>query len=261
MDNRTVLILSNLNFLISGVLQNLLAFQLDLVGLGSKSVNNLLAAAQPLGGTFLCLLLDDNFLQLRALGVKPWIQRHWKLAFLDMIGSICTQASIALIGSGIFTVVYSSVVVYIAILNKLKFHRDVSKLRWIALLLITAFVVVSALGQLSGGTNFFSTALGIIFALGATVSYGTLYVVLSDIFERDRAQALANSTPVMSKTFLLLCVCSLELCFCLLYFLAAVVPNWEAWIAQPMRQRNTTVLYGLGMYALIVFCDGTHMIG
>ena len=30
-------------------------------------------------------------------------------------GSVCTQASIALIGSGIFTVIYSFVVVYIAL--------------------------------------------------------------------------------------------------------------------------------------------------
>ena len=55
---------------------------------------------------------------LRALGLRGWLsKRHCTLALLDIGGGVFTQASIALIGSGIFTVVYSAVVVYIGCLS------------------------------------------------------------------------------------------------------------------------------------------------
>jgi drug/metabolite transporter (DMT)-like permease len=256
-----ILLLSNLNFLISGVVQMLLAFQLDVAGVGKSSYNNILAAVQPLGSLLICCCVSNNFQQLRSLGVKKLVANHWHLAVLDIGGGIFSQASIALIGSGIFMVIYASIVVYIAALNRIKFQRDVSTLRWISLVLITGFIVVSSLGQLESGSNFFSTVLGIVFALGATVSYGTMYVLLSDVFERDRERVNMTDEPPMSKTFLLLCVSSVETFACLLYFACAVIPMWQPWVAIPMAQSGTSFATGVVLLLLVTFIDGMHQIG
>ena len=45
--SRTTLLLQNANFLVSGVAQNLIAFQLDVAGGGHVSAIYILAAAQP----------------------------------------------------------------------------------------------------------------------------------------------------------------------------------------------------------------------
>ena len=254
-------LLQNLNFLCSGIVQNLLAFELDTVGLGAKSANNLLATAQPLGSVILCLCFTGNFQRLRTLGLKQIFTKYWLIALCDTVGGICTQASIALIGSGIFTVIFSSIVVYIATLNRIKFHRDVSKLRWGALLIITSFVIVSAGGAIKGGSNFLDTLLGICFALGATFGYGTVYVLLNDLFEKDKELALRTNAPRISQTFLLLCVALIETFANLLYFVCVVIPMWTPWVAEPMKEKNTSLGYGFLLFILLVVVDGSHMIG
>jgi len=299
----SVFLRQNLNFLFFGVAQNLFAYQLDKDGIGSVSENGILASVQPLGAVLLCLVIGDGVVsQLRDLGFRQWWSRHWMFAICDLGGGIFSQLSMALIGSGMFTVIYSSIVVYIAALNRLKFHRDVSTLRWIALGLIVLFVAVSALGQLSGATasgggggggSFLSTLLGIASALGASVSYGTEYVLLSDYFERDAAAGVAAEAAAggatraaaeaaagavagaaaagagvrptrrkpVSRMFLLFSVSLMETFACLLYFVCVVIPRWEPWVAAPMRARNTTALYGVSAVASIALIDGTHQIG
>ena len=267
----SVFLRQNLNFLFFGVAQNLFAYQLDKDGIGSVSENGILASVQPLGAVLLCLVIGDGVVsQLRDLGYRQWWSRHWMFAICDLGGGIFSQLSMALIGSGIFTVIYSSIVVYIAALNRLKFHRDVSTLRWIALGLIVLFVAVSALGQLSGATasgggggggSFLSTLLGIASALGASVSYGTEYVLLSDYFERDAAGVRPTRRKPVSRMFLLFSVSLMETFACLLYFVCVVIPRWEPWVAAPMRARNTTALYGVSAVASIALIDGTHQIG
>ncbi len=96
---------------------------------------------------------------------------------------------------------------------------------------------LSALGQLHGGSDAASTYVGVACALGATVSYGTLYVLLGNIFGEWRSRRERESgaggcggeeaeqeedggaTP---QTFLLLCVALIEVCACLIYLVCAV---------------------------------------
>ena len=263
MTPRAFFLLQLANFLLSGVAQNLLAFQLDIAGLGAVSANNLLAAVQPLGACLVCLSLGGNARAFCRRGVGPWLRGHWKLAAFDLGGGVCTQASIALIGSGMFTVIYSCIVVYIAFVNRCWYKRDVSRLRWVALVLLCGFVLLAALGQLRGGNDVGNTMLGIGCALGAVVSYGNEYLMLGDIFQRNREAHTADphGVPILSKTLMLLSVASIEVCVCTCYLLAVVVPRWDAWVAAPMAAQGTSVAYGAGMLALTSVVDGTHQIG
>jgi drug/metabolite transporter (DMT)-like permease len=257
-----ILLLANGTFLITGIVQNLLAFQLDVLGLGEKSQNNLLAAAQPLGAVILCAAVTSNIQTVRRIGVVPLFKRYWIFAALDIGGGIFTQISIALIGSGIFTVIYSTIVVYIALLSTVRYGRKISRVRWGCLILITCSAIFSALGQLDGASDASWTLVGIASALGATLSYGTLYVQLSETY---------CAGAELSQTCFCLVVSGIETAWCALYFLLLTLPRWHEWVVAPMEdaeakggadsQSAAGNSSALMLFVAIVLFDGAHQIG
>ena len=106
----------NALFLLTGIAQHLIAYELDDRGLGKRMYNNVLASAQPLGAVIVgCVWSWHGFNEALRHKSKSLFRKYWHLIPLDL-WVVCTQISIALIGSGIFTV-YSVVVGYIAILD------------------------------------------------------------------------------------------------------------------------------------------------
>eukprot|EP00941_MAST-03F_sp_MAST-3F-sp1_P005990 g5990.t1 len=303
----TGILMGNFNFLWTGIAQNLLSFDIDRKGIGKYGENNLLAAAQPLGAVLLTVLVGDNLQKLARIGFFQVVKRYWHFAVLDLIGVIFSQLSIALIGSGIFTVIYSSIVVYIACLSKYQFNSNISSVRWTALIIIVCSVILSSFGQIEGKPStgneeirsdyLAKTFMGILFAFASTISYGSLYVLLSEEFKcrEYRYSVLGNRRKAsdelpgdsssinveykLSQTCLLLAVSGIETFICCVYFVFVVLPHWTIWVSEPVRVYekggefdeiehidnvvdgdDNIVLWIILQFVLVTFISGFHLV-
>ncbi|KAI8926563.1 hypothetical protein BC831DRAFT_456159 [Entophlyctis helioformis] len=70
------------------------------------------------------------------------------LSALDVLGSLALTIGLFLVGSGIYQVVYSSVIVFTAIFNLLLMRRSLAVGQWAAILVISGGLCVSAVGSI-----------------------------------------------------------------------------------------------------------------
>ena len=250
------ILLFNLLFLITGIAQHLIAYELDDRGLGKKVYNNVIASAQPLGAVVIgCVWSWREFNRALRHRSKEWFRKYWYLVPLDLLGGVCTQISIALIGSGIFTVVYSIVVGYIAILGRLCYpSKRISYSRWFSLGTICVSVMLSAMGEILANTHQSSMnrVLGVVAALGAVIFYGTLYVQLNVVLEK-------KDSPSPVELCVLISAC--ESVVNLIYFLSVVYVHWNDWIAEPVLEGGSSISYVVTLLVVITIIDGFHQIG
>ncbi|KAG0169539.1 hypothetical protein DFQ30_003525 [Apophysomyces sp. BC1015] len=75
-----------------------------------------------------------------------------KLAILDVIGNFCVTVGFSMIGSGMYQVIYSSVVIWCAILNFLFMNRHISKLQWVAIFGSSAGLAISSLDSMNSSS-------------------------------------------------------------------------------------------------------------
>jgi len=278
--NFRVILFFNAVFLITGILQHLVAYELDDNGFGKKIYNNVLASCQPLGYVTrimispllqqLLLLTHSNVVHNRAVIVsgivckssfmeaisnrRKWLRKYSYLIPLDLLGGVCTQISIALIGSGIFTVVYSVVVGFIAILGRIQYpSKKISYTRWFFLATICLSVSLSAIGEILENTQHLSSIiLGVSAALGAVVFYGALYLELNVVLEKDDAP-----NPVS----LCVWISALECVPNLFYFLFVTCVYWNDWIIEPVLEGKGSTSYIIILLVIIIITDGFHQIG
>ena len=70
-----------------------------------------------------------------------------KLALLDVVSNFAVTMGFAVIGSGMYQVIYSSVVIWCAILTYFFMGRTLSKLQWFAIFGTSAGLALSSLGS------------------------------------------------------------------------------------------------------------------
>ena len=246
----------NALFLLTGIAQHLIAYELDDRGLGKRMYNNVLASAQPLGAVIVgCVWSWHGFNEALRHKSKSLFRKYWHLIPLDLLGGVCTQISIALIGSGIFTVVYSVVVGYIAILGRMCYpNKKISYTRWFFLVIICISVMLSAMGEILAKSDQSLTyrILGVVAAFGAVIFYGTLYLQLNVELEKKDAPS-----PVALCIFISACECIVNL----IYFLSAVYVNWNDWILEPVSEGGRSTSYMVILLVVVTLVDGLHQIG
>ena len=252
---RTVLAYNAL-FLLTGIAQHLIAYELDDRGLGKRMYNNVLASAQPLGAVIVGSIWScHGFNEALRHKSKSLFRKYWRLIPLDLLGGVCTQISIALIGSGIFTVVYSVVVGYIAILGRMCYpNKKISYSRWFFLVTICISVMFSAMGEIlaKSDQSLRYRILGVGAAFGAVIFYGTLYLQLNVELEKKD-----SPSPVVLCIFISACECIVNL----IYFLSAVYVNWNDWILEPVSEGGGSTFYIVILLVVVTLVDGFHQIG
>lgn len=78
---------------------------------------------------------------------------------LDFAGCIFSNLGLSMAGSGLFQVVYSSVICWSALLSRLVLKKVVSREQWLGIALVTFGLAFSALGESAGGREWPSPAL------------------------------------------------------------------------------------------------------
>ena len=100
------------------------------------------------------------------------------IGVLETMGFVLSLSGITLAGSGLYQVVYSSIVIWIALLSRMFLKTNITASQWLAILIVTGGVSVSAWGSLSstGGPSLSTSFYGIVVTLSCTLVYATSYI-------------------------------------------------------------------------------------
>ncbi|GAA5803465.1 hypothetical protein HPULCUR_008947 [Helicostylum pulchrum] len=142
---------------------------------------------------------DDSKIHLKDDGPIP----HFaiiKLAALDIIASFALTIGFSVIGSGMFQVIYSSVVVWCAILTWLFMGRALSKVQWIAIIGTSIGLGISSLDSIRGTptdeilvsstTESYTLFNGTLMVLCGTFISACIYVYADNILSKSKVQPL-----------------------------------------------------------------------
>ncbi|ORX97917.1 hypothetical protein K493DRAFT_406759 [Basidiobolus meristosporus CBS 931.73] len=115
----------------------------------------------------------------------PWLPVV-TVALFDFGGNVFAAAGLFLVGSGIFQVIYSSVVVFTALLSRVILKRQLSLLQWLSLLVITLGLGLSALGTSRSGEDG-DVLMGSLLVFSCTLMFASVYVTNEKVVSKPGA--------------------------------------------------------------------------
>lgn len=153
----------------------------------------------------------------------------WTMTAFDIVGCIACNAGFVLLGSGLFQVLYSSVVIWAALASWLYLRVPQSLAQWLGILTVVSGLA-GAVSNVSltddGGMLFF----GVVFSFGGAACYGANYVAGELI-------AMANARggqPPTSPAQICGRVGLTGTALLLVYVGVYVLPVWTELVAAPM---------------------------
>eukprot|EP00467_Chlorarachnion_reptans_P015676 CAMPEP_0114496572 /NCGR_PEP_ID=MMETSP0109-20121206/5844_1 /TAXON_ID=29199 /ORGANISM="Chlorarachnion reptans, Strain CCCM449" /LENGTH=388 /DNA_ID=CAMNT_0001673859 /DNA_START=134 /DNA_END=1297 /DNA_ORIENTATION=- len=163
----------------TGLSNSLLANELDLLG-----------ASDPLNGLQVLALYVGQF--IGSLGsIHAWRTLKWKtvrkilpLVFLDVVSNIAYWTALLKAGSGITTVVYTSIVVFSAIFQYVLFGKTLTVSQLVGIAGVTGFVGLAAASQVQNNkSSAGQMLLGVILAAAAAAGFALDFVIANYLLD------------------------------------------------------------------------------
>ncbi|RCH99945.1 hypothetical protein CU097_004909 [Rhizopus azygosporus] len=170
-----------------------------------------------------------------------------KLAFMDVFANFCVTVGFSIIGSGMYQVIYSSVVIWCAVLTFLFMNRKLSILQWIAIFGTSAGLAMSSLDSMKGSDDAKEVKNGLLMfgtlmTLSGTFFYSCVYVYSDYILSKQIPPPLpARGT----NTFTVL----------LMYIIVSVSNAVHSWNYYELIDRTGSVATGIlqGLRAVLIY--------
>ncbi|KAI7868254.1 hypothetical protein BDF14DRAFT_1794505 [Spinellus fusiger] len=171
-----------------------------------------------------------------------------QLVILDVVANFCVTVGFSIVGSGMYQVIYSSVVIWCAILSYVFMGRTLRKLQWLAIFGVSLGLAVSSLGNHGKDTQGTSLLmLGTLLTLGGTFFYSCVYVYSDYILSRQIPPPLPAA--VCCYTGMYATITSL------VWISVYTLPRYDKLIH---IDPTLPISYVWGMYALVMVANGTH---
>eukprot|EP00928_Gymnodinium_smaydae_P021699 TRINITY_DN18496_c0_g1_i2.p1 TRINITY_DN18496_c0_g1~~TRINITY_DN18496_c0_g1_i2.p1 ORF type:complete len:349 (-),score=31.89 TRINITY_DN18496_c0_g1_i2:116-1126(-) len=248
MDERCLFWSVNCAFLISGITQTLMAFEFDELGFAEDSSNFINAMGNPVG----------QFL-FAAVDIRLW--RNWERSLLfaalpivvcELGCNLFSQMAIQKIGSGMYQVVYSFVVVMNAIPGHFCLGKPLNRGRWMSIMVVVLSIALAATAQLHlPGTDFAQQVLGCLAALLATMFVSAVYVASNWILEEPWSRRVPK--PLVLAQML----GTMEFSIITIHFVLRVVPQWDSLVTAHMKPGVSPAYCGL-LYSIYLIVCGVH---
>ncbi|KAI9920085.1 hypothetical protein PsorP6_015732 [Peronosclerospora sorghi] len=154
---------------------------------------------------------------------------------LDFAGCIFSNLGLYMAGSGLYQVVYSSVICWSALLSRVVLNKVVSKEEWVGIALVTFGLAFSALEESGSGRENTLVLMGCFNTLVGAALYGGNYVTgeyTLKLSERPHPQDLCLKIGAA-------CVSIIAI-----YQSIFVLPEWETLVTHPIAEAkgNTTLI-------------------
>uniref|UniRef100_K3WT08 EamA domain-containing protein n=1 Tax=Globisporangium ultimum (strain ATCC 200006 / CBS 805.95 / DAOM BR144) TaxID=431595 RepID=K3WT08_GLOUD len=169
---------------------------------------------------------------------------------LDFAGCIFSNIELSMASSGLYQVVYSSVICWSALMSRFILKKQVSKEEWGGIALVTFGLAFSALGGSSGGRDSYVVLMGCFNTLLGAAFYGGNYVAgeyTLKLPERPEPKELCLKLGTA-------CVAVIAVYQC--FF---VLPHWHELVTAPIAEANGStsgILTALGGYTLSQLAHG-----
>ncbi|KAI7876998.1 hypothetical protein K492DRAFT_198070 [Lichtheimia hyalospora FSU 10163] len=176
----------------------------------------------------------------------------FKLAVLDVVANFCVTLGFSVIGSGMYQVIYSSVVIWCAILTYIFMGRTLTRLQWIAIFGTSAGLALSSFGNFDVNDNdeeqgAAKLMLGTIMTMGGTFFYSCVYVYSDCILSKQIPPPLAA-----------------RVCYTTGLYATAMSILWVGIYTLPQLDSLVNIdpdvssLSVVAMYALVTVANATH---
>jgi drug/metabolite transporter (DMT)-like permease len=169
---------------------------------------------------------------------------------LDFAGCIFSNIGLSMAGSGLYQVVYSSVICWSALMSRFILKKQVSKEEWMGIALVTFGLAFSALGGSNGGRNSYVVMMGCFNTLIGAAFYGGNYVTgeyTLKLPERPEPKELCLKLGTS-------CVAIIAV-----YQIIFVLPEWHELVTKPIAEANgstSNILTALIGYTLSQLAHG-----
>ncbi|KAI7901108.1 uncharacterized protein BX663DRAFT_112373 [Cokeromyces recurvatus] len=169
-----------------------------------------------------------------------------KLSVLDVFANFCVTVGFSIIGSG---VIYSSVVIWCAILNWLLMSRSLSKLQWFSIFGTSAGLAVSSMGNfpLDHQSPVSLLMFGTLMTLGGTFFYSCVYVYSDYLMSQQRPPPLPARLCFYTGVY--------TSCISLVWISIYTLPRFNQLIH---IKESTTIEHVCFMYILVIVANATH---
>ncbi|CAJ0827598.1 2739_t:CDS:2 [Entrophospora sp. SA101] len=258
-------------FLFTGLLQTLGTQYLyyQKATSGASFLTNLV---QYIGMAAVGLLLLPNWLENRS---REYINYKYIIAatLLDLIANFAITIGFFYIGSGMYQVIYSSVVIWCAILSFFLLGRKLSFIQSISIVGVSFGLALSALGinQSSEVTetltidddneeieyfNLSRSMFGMILVSFATLGYACIYVFSDLILNMKTPYDMIPPSP---ETICFL-IGSFGTGFSMIYIIFYTIPNWDILITQEMAKlsQHDSTFTIIFIYLLLIIVSFAH---
>ena len=238
-------------YVLSGVFQPILIEVLNYSGAAEKS-------------TMLFILPSYVAMALAPLSNRAVFKK--KITILKYIVGICLTdiasnylnfTGLINAGSGIYTVLYSSVVVYTAMMSYFVLARNLHIAQWIGIFTMVAGLMLSGIQGLAGGNMLDPTsdeALGVLQIFAGTLLHSLLYlfseIVIVNVDEVDQ----------IAPEMLSFCIGIGGVIFFGIWQFIYTIPNYETLVVENIKSKNGDILIIVSTYIVLTMVNYIHCI-
>lgn len=176
---------------------------------------------------------------------------QWKfiliIALLEFFSQALILDGLMAAGSAIYTVVYSSVTVYTALLAYFFLHRHLHIMQWVGVLIVFLGLAVVSIGAKNDGSD---VLYGVVLILTGSLSHASMYVVSEYL--------LMWCDDPISPDFLCFLQGSLGTTINLLWQFVYTYPRFHQLVVEEIVNHGGSIKIILGSYLLLTILAGLH---
>lgn len=251
-------------FLGTGLSNNMLASQISYMGAGDMK-NGLEITSLYVGQLLSCFCFPNEWRTVQ----WGWLRKLWWIMILDIVCAILYYLALFNIGSGMATVLYSAIVVFSGLFQRLIYNKRMSWARWVAVVLIPIFVSVSAIEQVKDNSDTMEKQiLGCCLIIASAFGYALLFVLYNKILDttddtNDSVSGAAKGTRLRKPTSTHMTIMlSLNAIPCLLFVLCYAIPQWSDLMFNDDEHKDRwaygSTKWTILFYLLFIVSNGGH---
>ncbi|KAF9938730.1 hypothetical protein BGZ67_010494 [Mortierella alpina] len=184
---------------------------------------------------------------------------HWpviQVAVMDVIANALVTVGFFYVGSGMYQVIYSSIVIWCAILTRIFLSRKLNNVQWVAIVGVTCGLAISAVGTVQEASpdgpvqTWLEKSFGALVTLGATFLYACVYVL------SDKVLATFKPKPIPEKVCSMVGAYASFLTF--IYLCVHTFPNWQTEVLDVVAAHQGSWVTIIIVYPLLTLSSLLH---
>ncbi|KAF9570879.1 hypothetical protein EC968_001318 [Mortierella alpina] len=184
---------------------------------------------------------------------------HWpviQVAVMDVIANALVTVGFFYVGSGMYQVIYSSIVIWCAILTRIFLSRKLNNVQWVAIVGVTCGLAISAVGTVQEASpdgpvqTWLEKSFGALVTLGATFLYACVYVLSDKVLSTFKPKPIPEKVCSMVGTYASLLT--------FIYLCVHTFPNWQTEVLDVVAAHQGSWTTIIIVYPLLTISSLLH---